>query len=106
MKQLHVVSLCAVALLTTTPAWAQYGLYGSPKVLDLPGYESQQAPSYGYAGTQRPAHQPAYRTSLGPADSPSLYPSSDYSYPATQTGAGAPLRTVSDSAQNAYETLN
>ena len=59
MKCFHVVVLLGVALTAAPPAWAQYGLYGAPDMLQLSPANSAAAPQYASPGASvSPSYSP------------------------------------------------
>ena len=107
MQTIRIVFITLLTACSTSAAWAQYGLYGSPEPLRLPqpGATSAEAAPINYPTTTMPAAQPAPvysyppQTQYGyPAQPPAMaaYPqyqsATQYYYPAP--ASRPPLRTA------------
>ncbi len=103
MGTIRIALIAFLAACSTSAAWAQYGLYGSPETLRLPQQEAIQAEGapINYPATAMSAPQ----ATPVPAQAPAYYypPQSPYRYPA-QSPAAAMYQQYQPGAQYCYPT--
>ncbi len=107
MQTIRIALITLLTACSTSAAWAQYGLYGSPEPLRLPqpGASSAEAAPINYPTTAMPAAQPAPVYNYPPqpqygypaqppamAAYPQYQPGTQYYYPAP--ASRPPLRTA------------